>query len=332
MKTRNYDIVIIGGGPGGMAAAISAQKNGIDSVLIIERNLFLGGILNQCIHTGFGLTYYGEDLTGPEYADRFIKMIDDRKIEFMLDATVLSITANKCIEVASKELGYLHIQAKAIVLAMGCRERPAGAMQIYGTRPSGIMTAGAAQKLLNIDGLNIGQEVVILGSGDIGLIMARRLTLEGAKVLAVVEKEARPSGLARNIVQCLDDFDIPLLLSMTVTEIFGEHRIEGLSLAPVEAGGSVRWQENRKIPCDTLLIAAGLIPENELSLTAGILLEATNGGAKVNENKETTVEGIFACGNVVRVHETADEVTVEGEKAGESAALYVRKKVDDFFK
>ena len=323
MKILNYDLVVIGGGPGGMAAAIQAKKAGAERILIIERNEYLGGILMQCIHTGFGLTYYEENLTGPEYAERFINIIEKEMIDALLDATVLSITGDKLIEVLSKEQGYLQVQAKSIVLAMGCRERPAGAMQIYGTRPAGVMTAGAAQKLLNMEGLRIGQEIVILGSGDIGLIMARRLTLEGAKVIAVIEKEKRPSGLIRNIVQCLEDFDIPLYLSTTVTEITGNNRVESVSIAPVDENGNVKWDENKEIPCDTLLIAAGLIPENELSLTAGVELTKGSGGALVNAEKATSVSGIFACGNVVRVHETVDDVTIEGELAGESAAKFL---------
>ena len=321
---KNYDIVIIGGGPAGLAAAVSARKNGTESILILERDKELGGILNQCIHNGFGLHTFKEELTGPEYADRFIRQVRELKIEYKLNTMVMDISSGKIITAMNREEGMFLIEAKAVILAMGCRERPRGALNIPGYRPAGIYSAGTAQRLVNIEGYLPGREVVILGSGDIGLIMARRMTLGGAKVKVVAELMPYSGGLKRNIVQCLDDFGIPLKLSHTVVNIKGKERVEGITLAEVVTDGRPIPGTEEEYTCDTLLLSVGLIPENELSRGMGVELNPVTSGPKVNESLETNIEGVFACGNVLHVHDLVDFVSEEAATAGKNAAAYIK--------
>ena len=319
-----YDVIVVGGGPAGLAAALEANKSGAQKVLILERNRELGGILNQCIHNGFGLHYFKEELTGPEYAGRFIEQLKDTGIEVMLDTMVLEVSPDKTVHAMNSQNGYMQLKGKAIVLNMGCRERTRGAIAIPGDRPAGIFTAGAAQLYMNVEGYMVGKRVLILGSGDIGLIMARRMTLEGAKVLGCVELMPYSNGLNRNIVQCLNDYDIPLYLSHTITDIRGDKRVEQVVVSKVD-------ENRRPIPgtemvfdCDTVLLSVGLIPENELSRQSGIEIDRRTNGPVVYENMETSIPGIFASGNVVHVHDLVDFVTAESQRAGKAAALYAQ--------
>ena len=321
---KNYDLVIVGGGPAGLAAAVSARDHGIESILIIERDKELGGILNQCIHNGFGLHTFKEELTGPEYASRFIDQVLERGIEYKLNTMVMDISDEKVVTAMNREDGLFEIQAKAVILAMGCRERSRGALNIPGYRPAGIFSAGTAQRLVNMEGYMPGREVVILGSGDIGLIMARRMTLEGAKVKVVAELMPYSGGLKRNIVQCLDDFGIPLKLSHTVVDIEGKERVEAVTIAEVGPDRKPIPGTEERYTCDTLLLSCGLIPENELSKSAGVTINPVTSGPVVGDNLETSVDGIFACGNVLHVHDLVDYVSQEATTAGKNAALYIQ--------
>ncbi len=324
MSNMKKDLVIIGGGPAGMAAAVAAYEAGLRDILILERDVALGGILRQCIHNGFGLHRFGEELTGPEYAYRYEKMVRDYGIPFMLDTMVIELDKNRCVTAMNKELGIFTIEAGAVILAMGCRERPKGALNIAGARPSGMFTAGTAQKFVNMKGYMPGREVVIFGSGDIGLIMARRMTLEGAKVKAVCELMPYSGGLARNIEQCLNDYNIPLLLSHTAVDVKGKDRVEGVTIAKVDENRRPIKGTEEYIPCDTLLFSCGLIPENELTKGAGATLDRMTNGAVVDGGRETDVPGIFACGNVLHVHDLVDYVSEESVIAGRAAVAYIR--------
>jgi len=319
-----YDIVIIGGGPAGLAAAAAAKKNGIDSILILERDKELGGILNQCIHNGFGLHTFQEELTGPEYAARFIAQVKELGITYRLHTMVMDLSPEKVVTAMNREEGMFRIQAKAVILAMGCRERARGALNIPGYRPAGIYSAGTAQRLVNREGLMPGREIVILGSGDIGLIMARRMTLEGAEVKVVAELMPYSGGLKRNIVQCLNDYGIPLKLSHTVVEIRGKERLTGVTIAEVDSNGKPIPGTEEDYSCDTLLLSCGLIPENELSRGAGVAISPVTSGPVVNESLETSIEGVFACGNVLHVHDLVDFVSEEAAAAGRNAAAFVK--------
>ena len=322
---KQVQLAIIGGGPAGLSAAIAARKAGVEDILLIERDRELGGILNQCIHAGFGLHTFGRELTGPEYAGEYVRQFRELNIPCLSGTMVLNLSPDRVLTVTGRETGLVQIQAQAVILAMGCRERPRGALNIPGTRPAGIYSAGAAQRLVNVEGLMPGRDVVILGSGDIGLIMARRMTLEGARVHAVAEVMPYSGGLKRNIVQCLEDFHIPLYLSTTVVDVHGRERLEAVTLAQVDGSRRPIPGTERRIPCDTLLLSVGLLPENELSREAGVQMDPVTGGPVVSDDLSTSLPGVFACGNVVHVHDLVDFVSGESDLAGASAAAYVLK-------
>jgi len=319
----SYDIVVIGGGPAGMAAAVAAREEGVEKILLIERDRELGGILQQCIHNGFGLHHFKEDLTGPEFSERYIRRMEELEIPCKLDTTVLEITAGREILYINAREGVTKISAGAIILAMGCRERSRGAVNIPGSRPAGVFTAGTAQRLINMEGYMVGRRIMMLGTGDIGLIMARRLTLEGAKVIAVLARKPYPGGLMRNVAQCLYDYDIPLMLRHTIVAIQGKDRVTGVLVADTDENSRPIPGSERLYECDTVILSVGLIPENELSLSAGVQLDPHTGGPVVDEFRQTSVAGIFACGNVVHVHDLVDFVVEESEIAGRGAAGFV---------
>lgn len=327
IEVLKYDVVVIGGGPAGMAAALASNKQGAKTI-IIERDVKLGGILNQCIHQGFGLHYFNQEMTGPEYANRFKEMVEKEDIDVLLESMVLSIDNNKLVKVLSPQRGLIGIEGKSIVLAMGCRERSAGAIMLPGSRPAGIYTAGAAQKICNLEGYLVGKEIVILGSGDIGLIMARRMTQEGAHVKLVLELMPYSTGLKRNIAQCLNDFDIPIKYSQTITKVVGTPRLTGIYYAPVDENRKPIMEKEEYISCDTLLLSVGLIPENDLLNNTTVEMSNVTNGAVVDDNRMTSIDGIFSCGNVLHVHDLVDNVSNEAEIAGTYAAKYAKGLMD----